>query len=74
MQVDEQEDGDEKESACVTFFETVKSKVDSGAVNGEFIASLEELPFVTPRGRYNLDFFDGFVRMFGKTNTYKIPY
>ena len=49
-------------------------KADLGVVAGDAIVPFHELPFLTPRGRYEVEMFDKFLRMHGKTYDYKIPY
>jgi structure-specific recognition protein 1 len=36
--------------------------------------SFKELPFLTPRGRYDVDMFPTFLRLRGKSYDYKINY
>lgn len=45
-----------------------------GVIAGEGIVSFEELPCLTPRGRYNVEMFPAFMRLHGKTYDYKIAY
>jgi len=44
--------------------------------SGNMITELDERvgSFVTPRGRYTMEFYDNYMRMNGKTYTYKILY
>ncbi|KAJ7600887.1 SSrecog-domain-containing protein [Mycena floridula] len=69
------DDNDEEEiSAAQVFHDTIKEKADIGQVAGDIILSLEDVPVLTPRGRYDMDLFPEFLRMRGKTYDYKILY
>ncbi|OLL23588.1 FACT complex subunit pob3, partial [Neolecta irregularis DAH-3] len=70
---DEQNDQEEM-SAANLFYETIKDKADIGQVAGESIVSFQDLLFVTPRGRYDVDMYPSSLRLRGKTYDYKIPY
>ena len=50
------------------------SKRASGAVGGEKVCSLENLPLVLPRGHFDLDFFTTSIKMRGKSFDYAIKY
>ena len=50
------------------------SKRASGAVGGEKVCSLENLPLVLPRGHFDLDFFASSIKMRGKSFDYAIKY
>ena len=41
---------------------------------GEAIATLNELPMITPRGKYSLDMYQTFLKFHGRTHDYKILY
>jgi structure-specific recognition protein 1 len=72
-----QQDGeniDEEATAASQFHETVKSLADVGKMTGECIVPFDELPFITPRGRYEVEMFEEFMRMHGKSYDYKILY
>ena len=45
------------------FSDTVKLKADLGMAVGESIVPFHELPFITPRGRYEVEMFEDFFRM-----------
>ena len=66
-------DGDEMSSAQ-QFCDMIKTKADLGMLTGECIVPFHELPFITPRGRYEVEMFDSFMRMHGKSYDYKISY
>jgi structure-specific recognition protein 1 len=42
--------------------------------SGENICVLEKLPFIVPRGRYNVEIFDKFMRLSGGTFLFKINF
>lgn len=56
------------------FYEELKEKADLGLVAGEMIVSFGEILFLTPRGRYDIDMYDSFLRLRGKTYDYKLQY
>ncbi|KAG0684334.1 FACT complex subunit [Pichia californica] len=56
------------------FVEELKSKADITQVVGEIIVSFSEVLFLTPRGRYDIDMYDNFLRLRGKTYDYKLQY
>lgn len=45
-----------------------------GETAGEAIATLPDLPFIIPRGKYTLDLYATFARLHGRTHDYKISY
>eukprot|EP00834_Sanchytrium_tribonematis_P001041 NODE_22_length_42145_cov_1.310612.p15 type:complete len:343 gc:universal NODE_22_length_42145_cov_1.310612:39496-40524(+) len=53
---------------------SVKQKADLQAVSGKSIVSFKELPFLTPRGRYEMDVYEDFIRLRGKTYDFKIEF
>ena len=63
---------DAGEDAASAFYETIKTLADIGIVVGDAIVPFHELPFLVPRGRYEVDMFDDFMRMHGKSYDYKI--
>ncbi|KAI3646372.1 hypothetical protein MP228_009300 [Amoeboaphelidium protococcarum] len=71
MEVDQNQDQD---SAANIFYETVKAKADVGQLVGEPLALIEDVPFITPRGRYNMDLYEDSIRLHGKSHNYRIPY
>lgn len=70
-EVNEEED---VQTAAEFFYETIKSKADVGLERTDNIVSFKELPFLTPRGRYEVDMYSNFLRLRGKTYDYKILY
>lgn len=69
------EDQEEEEvSAATAFHDTIKDVADLGQVSGDSIVQFPDILCLTPRGRYNIDMFSGFLRLRGKTYDYKIPY
>ncbi|SOV01675.1 FACT complex subunit POB3 [Ustilago sp. UG-2017a] len=69
-------DGDDnnQETAAEAFHEALKSKADIGQVAGDSIVVFKEVLVLTPRGRYDIDVFNTFIRLRGKTYDYKILY
>ncbi|KAL0096383.1 hypothetical protein J3Q64DRAFT_1669180 [Phycomyces blakesleeanus] len=71
----EDEDADEEEvNADMVFYETVKSKLEFSQMTTENIVQFQEVLCLTPRGRYNIDMYQDFLRLRGKTYDYKIQY
>jgi structure-specific recognition protein 1 len=56
------------------FYETLKDKASIGEVAGESIVTFNSQLLTTPRGRYDIDMFNTFLRLRGKTYDYKINY
>ena len=72
---DKSDEEDEEEiSAAQVFHDTIKEKAEIGQVTGDLILSFEEVLVLTPRGRYDMDMFPGFLRLRGKTYDYKVLY
>ncbi|KAK7202407.1 hypothetical protein BZA70DRAFT_103231 [Myxozyma melibiosi] len=75
---EEDEKSDESEAeelnAATVFYETLKERADIGQVAGETIVSFSDIMFLTPRGRYDIDMYPGYMRLRGKTYDYKIQY
>lgn len=57
-----------------SFHQNVLSKADIIQATGDAILSLQEVPSLTPRGRYELKVYPTFLQLHGKTFDYKIPY
>ena len=66
--------GDEEQTAASAFHEQLKAKADIGQVAGDGILLFKEVLVLTPRGRYDIDMFPGFLRLRGKTYDYKVLY
>lgn len=77
---EKKEDGEDvivvegEQSAATVFYESLKERADIGESANEAIVSLEEVMFLTPRGRYDIDMYTQSFRLRGKTYDYKIPY
>lgn len=67
-------DDNNEETAAEAFHEALKSKADIGQVAGDSIVVFKEVLVLTPRGRYDIDVFNTFIRLRGKTYDYKILY
>ncbi|KAJ1502589.1 FACT complex subunit [Coelomomyces lativittatus] len=70
----EGEDSPQQKSAADYLCEVLKSKADLGIEKGDNVVSLKELPFLTPRGRYDVDMLKDSLRLRGKSYDYKITY
>lgn len=72
-------DGADKEnesnvSAAQRMKEKISEKANLGEFAGDAIASVKELPFMIPRGKYTLDLYTDFLKMHGTTHDYKVIY
>ncbi|SAM07010.1 hypothetical protein [Absidia glauca] len=65
---------DEEVNADAVFYDTVKSKLEFSQMTTENIVQFQEVLCLTPRGRYNIDMYQDFLRLRGKTYDYKILY
>ncbi|PBK97504.1 SSrecog-domain-containing protein [Armillaria gallica] len=73
-QKSDDEDDAEEQSAAQVFHDLVKEKAEIGAPSADIILSFDEVLVLTPRGRYDVDMYNGFLRLRGKTYDYKIVY
>ncbi|KAI9168469.1 FACT complex subunit [Blastocladiella emersonii ATCC 22665] len=71
---DESADGANNQTAADYLCDVIKSKADLGVEKSDTIVSFKELPFLTPRGRYDVEMFKDFLRLRGKSYDYKIKY
>ncbi|KAI9321252.1 hypothetical protein BX666DRAFT_1900156 [Dichotomocladium elegans] len=71
---EENEAEDEEVAADMVFYETIKSKLEFSQMTTENIVQFQEVLCLTPRGRYNIDMYQDFLRLRGKTYDYKIKY
>ncbi|XP_012942968.2 FACT complex subunit SSRP1 [Aplysia californica] len=67
-------DPDNETDAVTNFHKNVMENADIIQISGESICTLSEVQCLTPRGRYDLKLFPGFLQLHGKTFDYKIPY
>lgn len=78
MNEDSEKKDDSKQTKTKTraelFVEELKSKADITQVVGKVIVSFAEVLFLTPRGRYDIDMYENFLRLRGKTYDYKLQY
>ncbi|XP_041456015.1 FACT complex subunit SSRP1-like isoform X1 [Lytechinus variegatus] len=65
---------DSTTDAAGAFLDNVMAKADIIQATGDAICSLEEIPCLTPRGRYDIKIFPTFLQLHGKTFDYKIPF
>lgn len=71
---EEEEEEGEEANASAHFYETLMDKAEIGDVAGTTIATFQEVLHLTPRGRFDLDFYENSFRLRGKTYDYKIQY
>ncbi|KAI8622010.1 structure-specific recognition protein-domain-containing protein [Chytriomyces sp. MP71] len=65
------EDG-EALTAAALFCDTIKTRADIGAAQGDSLVTFDDLLCLTPRGRFEVDMFATFFRIRGKSNDYRI--
>ncbi|KAI9322058.1 hypothetical protein DFJ73DRAFT_875721 [Zopfochytrium polystomum] len=65
------EDGEALTAAAI-FCETIKSRVDVGVAHEESIISFDEVLCLAPRGRYEMEMFESFFRIRGKSHDYRV--
>jgi len=70
-EVDEE---DQQESAAQRFRKVISDKAQLDDLAGDSIASVKDLPFIIPRGKYSLDFSEDTFKMHGTTHDYKVNY
>jgi structure-specific recognition protein 1 len=56
------------------FYKNVLNSADIIQVQGDAIATFQEVQCLTPRGRYDIKIYPTFLQLHGKTFDYKIPY
>lgn len=71
---DDDDADQEEQSAANFFYETVMQRAEIGDVAGDTIATFPEVLFLTPRGRFDIDMYEGSFRLRGKTYDYKVEY
>lgn len=64
----------EQQDAAAKLFESIKAVSNIDQITGEILFSLPEMPCIVPRGRYAMDLATTYVRLYGKSYSYKIPY
>ncbi|POY75542.1 hypothetical protein BMF94_1445 [Rhodotorula taiwanensis] len=71
---DDAEDDEEGEGAAQAFHDAVKEKAAIGQISGEAVCTFPEVLCTTPRGRFDIDIYDEFMRLRGKTYDYRVAY
>eukprot|EP00826_Nyctotherus_ovalis_P047656 TRINITY_DN5510_c0_g4_i2.p1 TRINITY_DN5510_c0_g4~~TRINITY_DN5510_c0_g4_i2.p1 ORF type:complete len:382 (+),score=118.33 TRINITY_DN5510_c0_g4_i2:169-1314(+) len=66
-------DAPEKPQAELFFHEVMK-KVNVDPLAGDAIVSFQDLPLITPRGKYSLDMYQQFLKFHGRTHNFKVLY
>jgi structure-specific recognition protein 1 len=52
----------------------ILSHTNLSATSGDSLCSIDNIPLVIPRGKYRVNFYDTFLKLHGKTNTYMLLY
>ncbi|GAA5985603.1 hypothetical protein JCM10908_007037 [Rhodotorula pacifica] len=71
---DDEDDDAEGAGAAQAFHDAVKEKAAIGQISGEAICTFPEVLCTTPRGRFDIDIFEEFMRLRGKTYDYRVAY
>ncbi|KWU45585.1 FACT complex subunit POB3 [Rhodotorula sp. JG-1b] len=71
---DDEDEGEDGEGAAQAFHDAVKEKAAIGQISGEAICTFPEVLCTTPRGRFDIDIYDEFMRLRGKTYDYRVAY
>ncbi|GAA5868438.1 hypothetical protein JCM3774_005379 [Rhodotorula dairenensis] len=71
---DEDDNEEEGEGAAQAFHDAVKEKAAIGQISGEAICTFPEVLCTTPRGRFDIDIYEDFMRLRGKTYDYRVAY
>ncbi|KAL0491492.1 SSRP1 [Acrasis kona] len=73
----EEEEGEDAPPSINPFdqiYNKIISRAEISTDTGDAIASFEGLPFITPRGKYNVDMHKKYIRLHGKTYAFKVLY
>lgn len=75
-QADEEERVAKEDTAAYRLQQLILQRAGLIDNNGNMIVSVSSQlgKFMTPRGRYNMEFYDNYLRMSGNNYTYKILY
>lgn len=68
------DDADKTPTAADLLAQKILSKADVLPASGKGLLVFEEMHVLTPRGRYDFEFFPSFLKIHGKTYDYKIKY
>ncbi|GAA5956646.1 hypothetical protein JCM8115_000636 [Rhodotorula mucilaginosa] len=71
---DDEDEGEDGEGAAQAFHDAVKEKAAIGQISGEAICTFPEVLCTTPRGRFDIDIYEEFMRLRGKTYDYRVAY
>jgi structure-specific recognition protein 1 len=71
---EDNEEEEEEQNAANFFYETLMQRAEIGDVAGDTIATFPDVLFLTPRGRFDIDMYEGSFRLRGKTYDYKVEY
>jgi len=55
-------------------FQEIMKKVNVDTLAGDAIVSFQDLPLITPRGKYSLDMYEQFLKFHGRTHNFKVIY
>ncbi|KAF2756321.1 SSrecog-domain-containing protein [Pseudovirgaria hyperparasitica] len=67
-------DAEEDRNAAERFYDELMAKADIGEVAGDSIIKFDDILHLTPRGRFEVDLYESFFRLRGKTYDYKVQY
>eukprot|EP00316_Scyphosphaera_apsteinii_P020188 CAMPEP_0119308936 /NCGR_PEP_ID=MMETSP1333-20130426/12961_1 /TAXON_ID=418940 /ORGANISM="Scyphosphaera apsteinii, Strain RCC1455" /LENGTH=671 /DNA_ID=CAMNT_0007312817 /DNA_START=30 /DNA_END=2045 /DNA_ORIENTATION=+ len=67
-------DNDSEATPAQSLVAEIKSHGDFMEQTGQALASLEDIPVQVPRGRYDIEMFEKYMKLHGKTYDYKVLY
>src|ERR1700744_70496 len=70
----EKEEADEEQNAAQLFYDRIIEKAQIGECSGDQLATFQEVLHLTPRGRFDIQLYENFVRLVGKTYDQKISH
>eukprot|EP00123_Amoebidium_parasiticum_P017710 comp23957_c0_seq1/m.42413 comp23957_c0_seq1/g.42413 ORF comp23957_c0_seq1/g.42413 comp23957_c0_seq1/m.42413 type:complete len:685 (-) comp23957_c0_seq1:122-2176(-) len=62
------------ETRAQRFQKRLSERTDKSRFSGDSVATFPEFLFLTPRGKYQLEFFPKFVKLHGPTHNYNVMY
>lgn len=71
---EENEEEQEEVTPARQFNERIRAFTGQGDAVGDIIASIKDLPLQVPRGKLDLEMYDTYAKLHGKTHNYKILY
>eukprot|EP00124_Ichthyophonus_hoferi_P002302 Ihof_evm5s151 gene=Ihof_evmTU5s151 len=71
---DDEEKKEAQDTRAQKFHKRLAEKTDKSRFSGDSVATFPEMLFLTPRGKYQMEFFPKFVKLRGPTHNYNVMY